>query len=61
MTPQQLKEKRLSLGLTQQALADELGKTRDAVAKWEGGKVPIPKILSLALLAITYLQNQAVK
>jgi len=42
MTPTALKRARSQLGLSQQALADELGVHRVTVAKWEAGDRRIP-------------------
>ena len=40
---QRLREARLSKGWTQQALAEALGVTREAIAIWEGGGTPTMK------------------
>lgn len=44
-----LRERRLALGLTQQALADILKVTRNTVARWEREEMAIPGFLHLAL------------
>jgi transcriptional regulator with XRE-family HTH domain len=49
MTNIELKERRKALGLTQVELARLIYKTKDAVAKWESGKYPIPKSLPMLL------------
>lgn len=41
MTNEELKAKRAELGLSQQALADKLGVSRNTVARWEMGSVPV--------------------
>lgn len=41
MTPAELKTRRAKLGLSQQKLADTLGVSRNTVARWEMGSVPI--------------------
>lgn len=49
MTPTQLKSARKRLGLSQPALAKLLGVTRDSIAKWESGRVPIDTRTALAV------------
>lgn len=49
MTPQQLRDKREKLQLTQTELADRLGLTRDSIAKMESGERPIVRITELAI------------
>lgn len=51
MTQQELKDTRLSLGLSQAQLADALGVAANTVSRWEQGTLTIqhPKILWLAL------------
>lgn len=49
MTPQELKTKRLALGLTQQQLADKIGYTVRQVNKYEAGRVNIPRVVELAI------------
>lgn len=44
-----LRERRLALGLTQQALADKLDVSRNTVARWEREEMAIPGFLNLAL------------
>ena len=39
---ERLKESRLAVGLTQQALADEIGVALKTVQRWEQAKHPIP-------------------
>ena len=49
MTPDELKETRSRLGLTQTQLAQELGVTLNAVQRWEAGERPIRRVTELAL------------
>ena len=44
-----LRERRQSLGLTQQRLAEQLGVSRNTVARWERSEMAIPDYLDLAL------------
>ena len=44
-----LRERRLALELTQQALADKLKVTQNTVARWEREEMAIPGFLHLAL------------
>ena len=44
-----LRERRLALGWTQQALADKLKVTQNTVARWEREEMAIPGFLNLAL------------
>lgn len=49
-TGQRITEKRKALGLTQEALGDELGVSRQTVYKWEsdGGLPEIEKLVALS-------------
>ncbi len=47
-----LRERRLSLGLTQERLAEHLGVTRNTIARWEREERAIPSYLDLALKTI---------
>lgn len=47
--PEEFKRARLALGLTQQALADQLKRKRLAIARYEGGTRAIPGIVEVAL------------
>ena len=49
MTGAKLRERRLALGLTQQALADKLEVSRNTVARWERDEMASPGFLHLAL------------
>ena len=46
MAPRELKRIRRGLGLTQAALAAELGVSRVSLARWEIGQHPIPELAS---------------
>lgn len=54
MTGDDLRARRLALGLTQADLGTRLGKPQNTVARWESGRMAIeaPVMLHLALLAI---------
>jgi DNA-binding transcriptional regulator YiaG len=60
MTPTQLKRIRLERGLSQQALADALGVTRNTVVRWEMGRHPIPP-MAVKLLALLIITTQGGK
>ena len=47
-----LRERRLAMGLTQQALANKLKVSRNTVARWERDEMAIPGFLHLALKAL---------
>lgn len=53
MTPDQLRAVRAKLNLTQPELAKALGVTTDAVARWEGGRSPIRRVVALAVKHLT--------
>ena len=52
MKPEELKQRREALGLTQEQLARELDVTTMSVSRWERGVYPIPHYIGLALEAI---------
>ena len=52
MTGIELRERRQSLGFTQQKLAQRLGISRNKVGQWERSEIPIPVYLDLALQSI---------
>ena len=55
MTPNELKQWRLGLGLTQSQVAQLLGlKNRSSICLLENGKRPITKMMELATQQITY-------
>lgn len=58
MTPAELKQRRQSLGMTQQQLADALGITPNRLQSWEVGRNAIPPFLHLALDALGTRQPQ---
>ncbi len=55
MTPGDLKTLRAALGLSQQALAEQLGVTRNTVTRWEMGMHPIPTLAANLLATIRRL------
>ena len=59
MTKEKIKELRKSAGLTQAALAKELGVDHMAVSKWERGIHKISRINELKLRAIDYASKEA--
>lgn len=54
MTPLDLYQRRLALGVKQSGLADLLGVHVLTVSKWERSVVPVPRWLHLALWAIEH-------
>jgi transcriptional regulator with XRE-family HTH domain len=44
---------RLALGITQQALAERLGVTRQTVSNWERGEVPSVAVLAMQTIERT--------
>jgi len=49
MRTRELKQARARLGLSQTELAEALGIHRSAVARYETGTLPIPKVVALAV------------
>jgi DNA-binding transcriptional regulator YiaG len=49
MTPEEFKQLRESLGLTQQQLAVHLGKTVGTISRWEASGEPIDLVAALAI------------
>jgi transcriptional regulator with XRE-family HTH domain len=49
VTPAELRERRVALGLSQTELAELLGVTQNTVSRWEVGAHAIPLYLVLAL------------
>ena len=58
MTGDELREKRQSLGMTQEQLAAELKVAANTVARWERGERSIPPYLDLALESIERSQTK---
>lgn len=54
MTPAQLTAWRQRLGLSKVGAAEAIGCHRDAIAKWEAGKHPIPRYIALACAAVAH-------
>ena len=54
MTPDQMRALRAQLGHRQQDLALALGLTKRAIAHYEGGTRPIPRLVALACLALAH-------
>jgi transcriptional regulator with XRE-family HTH domain len=54
MTPEELRERRTALGLTQEQLGEIIGKPRNTITRWESGSLAIrdQALLSLALEAL---------
>lgn len=48
-TPEEMAAWRVSRGLSQQALADQLAVHKQSVYRWEAGAVPIPQMVEYAL------------
>jgi transcriptional regulator with XRE-family HTH domain len=69
MTPAELKEARKGLGLSQQALAHELGVSLRSIAGWEAGNrngrpAKVPRVAELAvqrLVALKWLRDNLPK
>ena len=58
MQPHELKQVRTSLGLTQDALAEQLQLTRQTINRYEQKIVPIPTTVELALMQLSSSQIQ---
>ncbi len=56
-----LKEIRENLGLTQAALAAELGVKENTVYRWESGRLSISKTVMLALAHLETMKIESVK
>lgn len=59
MSPDELKRRRESLGITQARLARELDVDVSAVSRWERGVFPVPKYIELAIEAIEARRKKA--
>lgn len=53
MTPEQFRNKRLELGLTQGEIAKVLGQTRTHVTRYESGARPITRVVEIAMHSLT--------
>ncbi len=53
MSPEKLKELRVSLQLTQSELARLLDVKENTVYRWETGRLPISRMVELALMQIS--------
>jgi DNA-binding XRE family transcriptional regulator len=51
VTPLEFRATRKALGLTQTELAAALDLSRDAIARYEGGRLAIPRVVELAVAA----------
>lgn len=49
MKSEEFKKARTKLGLSQEALAKEMGRTKSIVSQWESGQVPIPKYADIII------------
>ena len=56
MTPKQLKHTRQALGLTQDALAQQLRKSRLTITRYETNVLPIPQVVEMALVHLSSSQ-----
>jgi len=54
MRTRELKQARARLGLSQTELAEALGIHRSAIARYETGTLPVPKLVALAIEALEY-------
>lgn len=63
MTPAELRERRLCLGLTQAELATQLGVARNTVARWERAELAMarPEVVELALTSLDVSPRQPSK
>ena len=52
MTPADFIAARQSLGLTQQAMADHLGRSRSIVQQWEHGRQPVDPLAARYMTAL---------
>jgi DNA-binding transcriptional regulator YiaG len=61
MSPQELRQARKALELSQQGLAELLQTTRNTVARWERGEQTITHITGLAIQYLLLTQKTKVK
>lgn len=57
MTPDEFKKRRVKLGLSQEALAEEMGRTKSIVSQWEAGLAEIPKYACIIINKLIEDQN----
>jgi len=57
MRARELKAARARLGLSQTALGAVLDVSQAAIAKWEGGTLPVPTVVALAVEALESRQQ----
>lgn len=61
MDGEQLKEKRISLGLTQAQLAEILDVKPNTVARWERGVLAVPRTVELAMETVERMYKKGSK
>jgi transcriptional regulator with XRE-family HTH domain len=61
MKGSELRERRLSLGLTQARLAEILDVKPNTVARWERGILVVPKYIALAIETVERDQDSSAK
>lgn len=61
MTPLAFRLARVALGLSQAAIAEKLGVSRNTVSRWESGTSPIPQHIELALTTLSRRNEMASK
>lgn len=59
LPPEQIRERRTRMHMTQEQLADRLGVARKTVNEWERAHAPVPKWLTLALDRLSQLTPAA--
>jgi len=61
MEGEELKEKRIALGLTQVQLAEILGVKPNTVARWERGLLAVPRTVELAMETVERMYKKSGK
>jgi transcriptional regulator with XRE-family HTH domain len=61
MDGEQLKEKRIALGLTQAQLAEILDVKPNTVARWERGVLAVPRTVELAMETVERMYKKGSK
>jgi transcriptional regulator with XRE-family HTH domain len=61
MESDELKEKRIALGLTQAQLAEILGVKPNTVARWERGLLAVPRTVELAMETVERIYKKTGK